>query len=236
MPARPRPWIVTRHDPIRKLEDNLWTVDGDLPGVPGSRRRMTIVRRGDGALVFFNAMPLDDDALNELHAWGTPRWLVLPNRFHKIDAHAFRARLGVALLCAAEVADAVRALTPVDGHLEDLPPDPTVRLARLTARQGEVALVTTSGARTSVGFGDAFMNVPPRSGFLNAVLGVSGRAKCPPLFRAMFVRDRPSLARDLAALARLPGLTRLIPSHGDLVTDHPAQVLEEVIARDLSPR
>jgi hypothetical protein len=46
MAKAPRPWIVTRHGPIEKLEDNLWVVEGDVPGVP-FRRRMSIIRRGD---------------------------------------------------------------------------------------------------------------------------------------------------------------------------------------------
>src|SRR5579859_7061935 len=31
--AKPsRPWIVTKHGPIVKLEDNLWVVEGEVPG------------------------------------------------------------------------------------------------------------------------------------------------------------------------------------------------------------
>ena len=46
-----RAWIVQPHGPIEKLEDNLWTVRGKVPGVPGFTRRMSIVRRDDGSLV-----------------------------------------------------------------------------------------------------------------------------------------------------------------------------------------
>src|SRR5216684_8278099 len=50
MAKPPRPWIVTKHGPIEKLEDNLWVVAGDVPGIP-FRRRMSIIKRADGTLL-----------------------------------------------------------------------------------------------------------------------------------------------------------------------------------------
>ena len=32
--GKARSWIVTKHRPIEKLEDNLWVVEGDVPGFP----------------------------------------------------------------------------------------------------------------------------------------------------------------------------------------------------------
>lgn len=50
MPRSPRPWILTRRDPIEKLEDNLWAVQGDVPGIP-FKRRMFVIKRSDGTRV-----------------------------------------------------------------------------------------------------------------------------------------------------------------------------------------
>ncbi len=234
MSKRPRPWIVPRHDPIQKLEDDLWAVEGDVPGPAGIHRRMVIARRADGRLVFFNAMPLADDALAEIRAWGEPGWVVLPNYNHKIDAHAFRERLGVRLLCAASAAGKVGKVVTVDGRLDDLPEDPRVRLAPLGGtRQGETALVVASASgRTSVAFGDALMNIL-HPGLVTRMLGFGGAPKCPPVFRLAFVRDKRALAGDLAALAASPALTRLIPSHGAIVEHDAGSVLSAVVARDL---
>lgn len=43
----PRPWIVTRHDPIEEIDTNLWAVSGDVPGFPPTARfqRPGAVRR-----------------------------------------------------------------------------------------------------------------------------------------------------------------------------------------------
>ncbi len=234
MAKRPRPWIVAPHRPIERLSDNLRAVVGEMPGNPRLLRRMAIARRSDGDLVFFNAVPIADDALAELRVWGRPAWVVIPNAYHKLDAHPFRERLGVQLLCGADADARVRAQVAVDGHAGDLPPDPAVRLLPLGGtRQGEVAMVVTDGAGATAVFADAFMNVPAGAGWLNALLGVSGGPKCPPLFRYVFVRDKRALARDLAALAALPGLARLVPSHGDVVDHDAAAILRRCITRDL---
>ena len=45
MAKPPRPWTVTRHDPLTQIEDNLWVVSGDVPGFPAGvefNRRMSI--------------------------------------------------------------------------------------------------------------------------------------------------------------------------------------------------
>ena len=200
---------------------------------------MVIARRGDGSLVFYNAIPLDDETLAEVRTWGRPGWLVIANVFHMIDAHAFRERLGVKLLCAAAAADRARARAPVDGSIEhDLPTDPQVGAVALPAAQGESALVVSGADGTSVAFGDAFMNVPHQPGAMNrlmSVLGFSGRPKCPPVFRLAFGRDRPALARAMLALAALPGLVRLIPSHGDIIDTDAAAILRDAVTRDLGP-
>jgi len=44
-PKDPGPRIVLPHRPLEKLEENLYAIEGEVPGTPGLRRRMTIVRR-----------------------------------------------------------------------------------------------------------------------------------------------------------------------------------------------
>ena len=36
MPKPPRPWIVTRHDPLKQIDDNLWEIAGTLRRVAAS--------------------------------------------------------------------------------------------------------------------------------------------------------------------------------------------------------
>ena len=233
MAKSPRPWIVAPHDPVQKLEDNLWTVEGDVPGI-AFRRRMTIARRQDGTLVFFNAVPVRDETLAELRAWGKPTDLIIPNGYHRLDAHAFRERLGLKLHCGAAAEARVRQVAPVDGRLEDFPADATISVVLVAGtRHGEAAMIVKSGARTSLVFSDVVMNLPRSLGLVTTLMRTAGGPKSPPLFRLLFARDKKAIRGELERLAGTPGLARLVPSHGDVLEQDAAGTLRRIAARDL---
>jgi hypothetical protein len=218
MAKPPRPWLVTRHGKLEKLEDNLWAVEGDVPGAP-FRRRMTIVRRSDGTLLFFHAMPLDDATLREVTSLGKPGALVVPHDQHMIDAPAFAQKLDIPLYGPKECEVKIRARAPMAGTLEALPSDPTVRVEPVAGvKNGEAALFVTSGSgRVSLLASDVVMNNAKDSiGFLPRLLGFAGKVKVVPVFRMLFVKDKPALRAQIEGWAGLPALARLVPCHGDV--------------------
>jgi hypothetical protein len=226
--ASPRPWTVLPHGPVEHLDENLRAVTGSLPGNPMARR-MAVVRLGDGRLVFHNAVPLDEPAMRALAAWGRPAFLVIPNRFHRLDVHAFRARHpGLAVLCPAPARRHVEKVVRVDGSLDLLPADPGLEAVPLEGtRSGEaVLLVRSQAGRATLVFGDALMNLahrPGAMGLLLRILGTSGGPRVTPVFRRLVVSDRRALASHLSRLAGTPGLSRLLVSHGeDVATAAPA--------------
>ncbi|HVR00783.1 MAG TPA: hypothetical protein VMT47_01510 [Polyangia bacterium] len=234
MAKPPRPWIVTRHDPIEKLEDNLWAVQGDVPGIP-FKRRMFIVKRSDGALMFFgSAVPLEEDLLAEIKAWGRPAFLVLPHEQHMIDARAFAEKLGLEIYGPKVCADKMRTRAELAGTLEDVPADANVRIEPVAgAKNGEPAIVVTSagGARTSLLIADAIQNNPKGSlGLLPRLCGFAGGPKVVPVFKMMFLSDKKALKGQLEQWAALPGLARVIPCHGDPVTASPGPALKHASA------
>src|SRR5277367_2400294 len=79
--------------PIAKLEDNLWTVDGDIR-LPGGIfvRKMTLMRLNDGRIAIHSAILLDEAGMADIERWGEPAFCVVPNRRHRLDAPAFRSR------------------------------------------------------------------------------------------------------------------------------------------------
>ena len=227
MAKAPRPWIVTRHEPIEKLEDNLWVVEGDVPGAP-FRRRMSIVRRSDGTLLFFNAIPLEESALREVTSWGKPTVLVVPHDAHMIDAHAFAEKLGLALYGPKECEAKVRARAPMAGTYDALPGDAALRLEPVAGvKNGEPALfVTSSGGRVSLLVSDVLMNNRSDAiGFLPRLMGFSGSAKIVPVFRMMFLKDKAALRAQLERWAQVPGLVHLVPCHGDVLSTGVAEAL-----------
>jgi hypothetical protein len=232
--APPRPWTVLAHGPLERLEDDLWAVTGRLPR-GAMTRRMAVVRLSDGRLVFHNAIPLAEPEMAALAAWGRPAFLVVPNGFHRLDVHAFRERHpGLRVVCPDAVRPAVERKVAVDGGLDLLPSDPALAAVPLEGvRGGEAVLLVRSagGARATLVFGDAVMNVPHRpglEGLILRLLGSSGGPRVTRIARWLLVADRRALAAHLERLAATPGLVRLLPSHGEDVVGDAAGVLRGV--------
>ena len=233
MPKPPRPWIVTRHDPLEKLEDNLWAVQGDVPGIP-FKRRMFIIKRSDGTLMFFGmAIPLEEKLLAEVTAWGRPSILVVTHDQHMIDARPFAEKLGLKVYGPKPCEAKLRARADITGMLEDVPPDPTVQVMPVAgAKTGEPAVIVRSGGdRVSLLVSDVLQNNPKDSlGLLPRLMGFGGGPKIVPIFKMMFLKDKDALKRQLTEWAELPGLARLVPCHGDGVSSGAAATLKAAAA------
>ena len=235
MPKAPRGWIVTRHDPIEKVEDNLWTIQGDTPGVP-IKRRMFIIKRADGTLLFFGcAIPLEDEILAEITAWGRPSTLVVTHDQHMIDARPFAEKLKLSVYGPKECEAKMRERAEIAGFLEDIPKDATVDIVRVTgAKTGEPAAIVRSagGQRVTVIFSDAVQNNSKDSlGFVPWLCGFAGGPKVVPLFKMLFTKDKAALKRQVSEWSELPGLARLMFCHGDAVADGAAPALKAAAAR-----
>jgi hypothetical protein len=234
MPRPPRPWTVTRHDPIEKLDDNLWVVQGDVPGIP-FKRKMFVIKRSDGALMFFgSAVPLEDAALAEVTAWGRPAILVVPHDQHMIDARPFAEKLGLKIYGPKACATKMRARAELTGTLEDVPADANVQITPVAgAKNGEPAVIVTSveGRRVSLLIADAVQNNSKESlGLLPRLCGFAGGPKVVPIFKMMFLKDKGALKRQLSEWAEMPGLARFVPCHGDAVTSGAAAALKAAAA------
>jgi hypothetical protein len=232
MAKPPRPWIVTKHDPIEKLEDNLWVVAGNVPGLP-FRRRMSIIRRSDGSLVFFNAIPLEDAELAEVRDWGKPAILVVPHDQHMIDARPFAEKLELKLYGPKECEAKIRARAELSGTLDALPSDPSFRVEPVAGvKNGEPALIVNSaGGHASLLLSDVIMNNPKKAiGFFPRMMGFAGYAKIVPVFKMMFLKDKKALKAQVSRWAELSGLARIVPCHGDLVSSSAPNALKSAAA------
>jgi hypothetical protein len=233
MGKSPRPWTVTPHSPIQKLEENLWVVTSNVPGTP-MQRRMAIVRRTDGQLLFYQAVPLEEAALAEVKAWGKPAFLVVPHDQHGMDATAFAQKLGLKIYGPRANEAKLRAKFDLAGTLEDIPPDPAVRLESVAgAKTGEpVAIVTSAGGHVTLIFADAYMATPSQGLALPLrVLGFGGGPRVVPIFKLLFLRDRAALKNHFEQLSSLPGLAHLVPCHGAIESADAAGTLRRVAER-----
>jgi hypothetical protein len=235
MSKPPRPWTVVPHGPLEKIDENLYAIESSVPGIPGLGRRMAIVRRSDGGLLFFNAIPVGEEALERIRALGAPAMLVVPNPFHMMDAHAFRDRLGLRVFAPRLSRAAVANRVQVDGTFEEIPTDPAVSVVTVAGfKTGEGMAVVRSAGRVSLVVADVVLNVPHSPGLrglLFRLLGFTGdRPKLAVPVRLRAVGDRGALRAHLEDLARTPKLTRLVLSHGAIVDREPALILREIAA------
>lgn len=220
-------WTVLEHGPLRQLQDNLHYVDGALRGMP-LRRCMNVAHMASGGLVIHNAVALDEATMAKLDALGPVEYILVPSGLHRLDAPNFHKRYPEArILCPSGARKKVEAVVPVDGDYEDFPKDADVQLHTLEGLKGaEGVMLVRSGAELSMVFNDVLFNVSRESGgFLLWMLGATGGPKVEWLVRFLYVKNKSALRADLERLARLDGLCRLVPGHGDIIEDNAAEAL-----------
>lgn len=221
-------WLVREHGPILKLAENLWRVEGSLPGM-SLRRNMTVVRKANGALIIHSAIALEEGAQRELEGWGTPTYLLIPNHGHTLDAAAYKARYPALEIFTPrggirQVEEKTKA--PVDGGYEDFPSDDEVRLETLHGvNDGEGAMLVRSRDGLTVVLNDCVFNMDRKRdvlGFLfTTVMGSAPGPRVSRLAKLLFIKDQAALRQDLLRLSELPDVQRLIVAH-EKVADGPA--------------
>jgi hypothetical protein len=223
MPKAHSEWKVLAHGPIEKLAENLWWVQGALPGM-SLKRVMVIVRLNDGRLVIHNGIALNEASMQEIERWGRPAFLVVPNGAHRLDAPAYKARYPeLKVLCPRGARARVEEVVRVDGSYEDFPADDTVRFEMLQGvADGEGAMIVRSADGESLVLNDAMFNMDrkrdPLGFFFTTLLGSAPGPRVSRLAKLLFIKDKKALRQDFARFAELPSLTRLIVAHEKVAT------------------
>jgi hypothetical protein len=211
-------WQVLDHGPLEQLADNLWRVEGALPGM-SLRRTMTVVKRANGSLLLHSPIALDAERLRQLEALGEVAVLVVPNAGHRLDAPAYKARFPNAhVFCPPAARSKVTEVVPVDGTYDEYTDDGVVRFEILDGvEKAEGALFAKSEDGVSIVLNDVVMNMDKKKDILGylftTVLGSAPGPRVSRLVRLFYVKDQGALRRHLERLAETPQLVRLIVSH-----------------------
>jgi hypothetical protein len=211
-------WTVLDHGPIEKLAENLWWVQGALPGM-SLKRTMVVARMNDGRLVIHNAIALREDAMKELEAWGTPAFLIVPNGIHRLDAPSYKRRYPkLTVLAPKNSRPKVDEVIATEGDYTAFPKDDTVSFEMLSGMaEVEGAMLVKSADGITIVLNDAVFNMDRKTdplGFLfTTVLGSAPGPRISRLAKLMLVKDKKALRRDLERYAELPALTRLVVAH-----------------------
>jgi len=211
-------WKVLPHGPIEKLADNLWWVQGSLPGM-SLKRTMTVVRFSDGRLLIHNAIALDEGSMRKLEDWGSPTFLVVPNGGHRLDAPAFKKRYPALQVVAPRGSRArIEEVVPVDLTYDQFPAEDTVRFETLHGvKEAEGAMIVRSADGVTVVLNDAVFNMDrkrdPLGFFFTTLLGSAPGPRVSRLAKLIYVKDKPALRSDLERFAQIPDLQRLVVAH-----------------------
>lgn len=211
-------WKVFEHGPLEKLADNLWRVQGSLPGM-SLKRTMTIARRADGRVVLHSAIALRDAEMQEIEAWGSPSFLLVPNSYHRLDAPAYKQRYpNLSVLAPRGSLKRIAEAVEVTGSYDDFPKDSQVELVSLPGVADlEGAMFVHSSDGLTVVLNDVVFNMDRKQdplGFvITSLLGSAPGPRVSRLAKALMVKDKRALRAELERFAELPDLVRLVVSH-----------------------
>lgn len=232
-----REWIVQPHGALMAVADGVLTVAGTIVMPLGKfPRRMTILSLQDGGSAIWSPVPLREPEMARIEALGPVRFLIVPNRGHRLDLKPWKARYPAARIVVPPSAEAaVSEAAPVDATT-DIVRDPAIAFQTVAGTKAdEFALVVRRSDGTTLILNDILSNVRHPEGLgahiMARLLGFGiKRPRTSRPVRRMFVKDPAALARQFRAWAALPDLRRIIVSHGDVIADAPREALTRAAA------
>ena len=197
------------------------------------RRVMAVARMSDGGLVIHSAIALDEPSMARLEQWGEPRYIVVPNAYHRADCGKYKARYPHAqVVCPSGARRKVEQVVPVDFDYDHFPRSSDIQLRHLKGtKEREGVLIVQHGEQSSLILNDIVFNMPHVPGFvgftLRHVTKSSGGPRVSRIAKLAVVSSAAEAADDLRHLAQTPGLARVVVSHHEIIADQPALRLKE---------
>jgi hypothetical protein len=231
-------WTVGPHGAFEDIDDGLISVSGEIV-MPLGRfpRRMTVVRLADGGSLVWSAIALSEPEMARLEAFGTPRFLVVPNPGHRLDARLYRDRYPEAKVITPKGAvEAVSEAVPVDATTDVIGEPELEFLTVAGTDEAESALVIRRPSGTTLITNDIIGHITQPHG-----LGANIMARLfdygvhePSVPRTVrrFIKHPSELAAQMREWAEMPNLQRIIVSHVDPITEAPSDILRR-LADDL---
>ena len=235
MPGFHAEWTVFPHGPVETIDDGILSVEGEIRMPLGIfPRRMTVAALNGGGTVVFSPVALHEPAMQEIEALGRPRFMVVPNGFHRLDARVWKKRYpNVKVLCPPGAKKRVEQAVAVDATSDVLADGAVSFVITDGTRRAESALLIRRKGGSTLVINDLISHIRRPMGLgANIFARVFGfGVKRPQMAREvrwLLVNDKAALARQLRHWAAIPDLKRIIVSHGDIIENEPAEVLKRV--------
>jgi hypothetical protein len=191
---------------------------------------MTVVRLGDGGSLIWSAIALSEPAMEKIESFGAPRFMVVPNAGHRLDAHIYKARYpDLKVITPRGSRDAVTEAVAVDAT-EDIVGDPDVDFITVRGtHEAESALVVRRRSGVTLVTNDIIGHVTHPHGLGANVMAhlfdYGVHEPSVPRTVRRYIKEPEALADQMRHWANLPDLRRIIVSHVDPITDRPREVL-----------
>jgi hypothetical protein len=224
---------ILPHGDFRQLDENLWVLDGTLPHHMPLPRSMTVFRMRDGGLWIHSAIALDEPTQRKMESFGKPKYLVVPNTMHRMDAPVYKATYpSITVVCPEGAIKKVSEKVPVDASCENAFQGSEVIVHTVPgAKPIELAyeLPLASGGSALI-FNDLLVNVTETPGVLGKFLKLIGRVgsfRSPPSNKMLLLNDRKAFQGWLKSQSLRPEIKIITVAHGEPVTQRAPQRLGE---------
>ncbi len=215
---------------MAKEHSRTWEIyDENVPfagAVYGAQRaRMAVIGLGGGSLLVVSpGAPLHDAQWEQLSRWGTPRFLLAPNRYHTLGIAPWKERFPAATVVAHPRAHerlrkkvpgvAIEDLAPLEAAL----PQGVRIFSPPMAKQGEtwVSVKTSNGAAWFVTDGIVNQERLPGGpvGLFLRLAGFRTRLMVNPFFKRLFLTDKAAFKAWVRAELENDKPVLFVPSHG----------------------
>lgn len=229
MPAESTSFEVVVPETIWVAERPVWFSGVRL------RARTTVVRLSGDALWVHSPGPPSDEACAALDQLGEVRWLVVPNRFHHLQAPAMAARYPHALVVGPKSAESrnprVRVAMAADdpAYLRATPELTPLPLRGVPFLDETVFFHAPTGSLIAA---DLIMSASARDHWTwrmaARLCGRYEKVGTPPDVR-LRTRASTAVAESIARMCALP-IQRILMAHADPITDSPGQQLAQAWA------
>lgn len=237
VPTTP-PHTIYPYGPPEAVAEGVWLIRGNL-SYP-LHRNMVIIRLANGDLVLHSVIAMEEAGLRALEALGTPAYSIVPSVLHMMDAPFYRQRYpAMKQLAPSASMEEIGRTVAIDGSVEEVLPPLGFTLHRATGTK-MVEFVyefpLPGGGRALMAndvFGSA--HAADDSRFLGRLIvshiAVPGHhLGIPRIYRFRFITDIAAVRKFAGDLATIPDLRLVTVSHGDPVTEAPAEALRAVAA------
>ncbi|MCG3172905.1 MAG: hypothetical protein GMKNLPBB_01076 [Myxococcota bacterium] len=225
---------ISPHGGIAPLASNLWVVTGALKNMP-LPRNMVIYRMRDGGLLIHSAIAMTDEAMAAMEKLGKPSIMIVPTRYHRLDAPRYKKRYpDIRVLCPKGSDKFVREVVQVDGHCEDVFKNGGMGV-RAIAIDGvkpiELAYELDVDGGKALVVCDCLFHLKEGNWFQRNIMRVVGYFGMTPIGKMFLLQDRARYRQWLEDQSRREDWKAVIVAHGEPVTSGCSARLKEAADR-----